>query len=150
MTILHATFTVERRFAHSVSRVYSAFESPEKRRRWFVEGEGFVIHDYKLDFRAGAHEGGSFSFGDGPSITNDTFYTDLVRDERMVFAYTMAIGGVPLSSSLTTIELFPDGNGTRLLYTEQGAFFSGSADDVTNREAGTKELLEALAKELDR
>lgn len=151
MTVLHASFTIERTFAkHSVERVFNAFKDPGKRRRWFVEGEGFTIHEYALDFRVGAHEGGSFSFGGGPKITNDTYYLDIVDGERMVFAYAMTVAGKPLSSSLTTIQFEQSGAGTKLTYTEQGAFIDGRPEDVTNREAGTKELFTALERELNR
>lgn len=150
MTVFHSSFTIERTFKHAVDRVWDAFKNPEARRRWFVEGEGFTVHEYRLDFRQGAHEGGSFSFGDGPKVTNDTYYLDLVTHQRMVFAYAMTVGGKPLSSSLTTIQLEKHGGGTKLTYTEQGAFIDGSADDVRNREAGTHQLFDALVKELDR
>jgi hypothetical protein len=38
----------------------------------------------------------------------------------------MAMGPRPFSASLTTVELVPSGDGTRLTYTEQGAFFDGT------------------------
>lgn len=148
MSVLHASFTIERTFKHPAARVFAAFKDPVKRRRWFVEDAGFVIHDYALDFRVGAHEGGSFSFGDGPKVTNDTYYLDIVDNERMVFAYAMTVGGKPLSSSLTTIQLVADGAGTKLTYTEQGAFIDGKPEDLKGREEGTKGLFERLAAEL--
>lgn len=59
------------------------------------------------------------------------------------------MGAHPLSVSLTTIELFAQGRGTRLIHTEQGAYF-GEGETVHGREEGTRELLEKLAEELDR
>jgi len=47
--------------------------------------------------------------------------------------------------SLTTIEFFADGDGTRLVFTEQGAFFDG-LDDPSVRESGTGKLLDALER----
>ena len=41
----------------------------------------------------------------------------------------------------------PAGPGTRLVYTEQGAFLDG-ADQPAGREAGCRELFEKLAAEL--
>ncbi len=151
MTVVHTTFTIERTFPkHSVDRVFNAFKDPVKRRRWFVEDTGFVIHDYALDFRVGAHEGGSFTYGDGPKVTNDTYYLDIVDDERMVFAFAMTVGGKPLSSSLTTIELVAVGAGTKLTYTEQGAFIDATPEALKGREEGTRGLLERLSEELSR
>ena len=61
----------------------------------------------------------------------------------------MTIGGNRISASLATIEFEPGGAGTRLTYTEQGAFLDGH-DNAAQREAGCRELFEALAAELGR
>jgi uncharacterized protein YndB with AHSA1/START domain len=53
-----------------------------------------------------------------------------------------------MSASLVTIELTPQGSGTLLVQTEQGAYLDGS-DDGTDREAGWRELLENLAREVE-
>ena len=45
------------------------------------------------------------------------------------------------------IELQPDGDGTRLVFTEQGAFLDGF-DDPGLRERGTADLLDALGASL--
>ena len=50
-----------------------------------------------------------------------------------------------MSVSLTTIELFPDGDGTRLVFTEQGAFFD-DLGDAAEREHGTGKLLDGLER----
>jgi hypothetical protein len=47
--------------------------------------------------------------------------------------------------SLTTVEFVPDGDGTRLVFTEQGVFFDG-LEDPAEREHGTGKLLDALAR----
>jgi uncharacterized protein YndB with AHSA1/START domain len=74
-------------------------------------------------------------------------FLDIVPDARLVFAYRMATEAGPMSASLTTIELMPQGTGTLLVQTEQGAYLDGS-DDGTHREAGWRGLLEALAREV--
>ena len=51
--------------------------------------------------------------------------------------------------SLATVELRPAGAGTRLIYTEQGAFLDGH-DKPQYREEGTGGLLDALGAELRR
>ena len=78
-----------------------------------------------------------------------TRYQDIVPDERIVSTYDMHMNGERISVSLATTELKPEGNGTRLVYTEQGAFLDGY-DTPAQREHGTRELLEALAVELNR
>lgn len=79
--------------------------------------------------------------------TNDTVFMDIVPDERIVIAYTMTIAGGRISVSQATMEFLPDGSGTRLVFTEQAAFFEGS-DGPEMREQGTRELLDSMAKEL--
>ena len=148
-SVTHATFVIERSYPHSPSRVFQAFADTEAKRRWFAEGEGWEIESFDADFRVGGQENSRFRFNGGPVIGNDTVYQDIVPNERIIIAYSMAIGGDRISSSLATMEFAPDGNGTLLKFTEQGAFLDGH-DDVPSREAGTRELLEALARELDR
>lgn len=57
----------------------------------------------------------------------------------------MTLEGTPLSSSLVTISFNPDGTGTRLELTEQGAYFDGN---ITGREEGTRALLDEVEKVL--
>ncbi len=78
---------------------------------------------------------------------NDTIFLDIVPERRIVLAYTMTVANTPISVSLATVELAPSGDGTTLIYTEQGAFFDG-ADKASLREAGCRVLLEQLAAEL--
>ena len=54
-----------------------------------------------------------------------------------------------ISVSLATVELKREGKGTRLVFTEQGAFLDGF-DDSGGRERGTADLLDALGRELKR
>ena len=68
-------------------------------------------------------------------------------DARIVFAYSMARGETKISASLTTVELVPDGEGTRLLFTEQIALLDGG-DNVKDREQGWQGLLDKLGAEL--
>ncbi|HZZ35516.1 MAG TPA: hypothetical protein VFE03_07295, partial [Caulobacteraceae bacterium] len=62
-------------------------------------------------------------------------------------SYEMHLDEAKISVSLTTIELRPAGAGTRLVFTEQGAFLDGW-DNPALRESGTRELLDALEASL--
>ncbi|HSH90595.1 MAG TPA: SRPBCC family protein [Ramlibacter sp.] len=146
--VTHGTFTVERVFRHSPARVFHALHDYDTVRRWRVEGEGWQVSEFKLEFRVGAGEVSRFSYKGGPEIRLDAQYHEIVKDERVVFSYRMAIGEQALSASLTTIELFAEGDGTRLVQTEQGAYF-GEADSITPRKVGTIGLLEKLGEDLD-
>ncbi len=70
-------------------------------------------------------------------------YHEIVTDERIVFAYDLLVDERLTSVSLTTVEFFPSEGGTRLVFTEQGAFFDG-LDNPADREHGTGKLLDAL------
>jgi uncharacterized protein YndB with AHSA1/START domain len=79
---------------------------------------------------------------------NDTVYLDIVPDQRIVFAYAMLVGDRRMSSSLATVELSSTGDGgTRLLFTEQAAFFDRS-DGPQLREAGWRDLLSKVNEAL--
>jgi uncharacterized protein YndB with AHSA1/START domain len=147
--VIHRSFTLDRVYPHGVDRVFRALSDPEKKRRWFAEGKGFVIESYSLDFTVGGFERTRFRFGsDGPPMTNDCVYLDIAPNERIVFAYSMTIGGAPMSSSLGTMELAQLAEGTRLRLTEHTAFVDGK-DGSAPRKEGTLELLESLARELE-
>jgi len=149
LTAVHSTFRLERYYEAPPARVFHAFADDDAKQRWLVESEGFVTTEYSPDFKVGGNEVYRFRFGDGPEIVNQTSYLEIVSNERLIFCYQMAMAGVPMSVSLTTIEFIPQGSGTLLLHTEQGAYLDGR-DDGTQREAGTRELHEALAREVER
>lgn len=145
--VAHATFTIERRYPETPARVYQAFTDREAKLRWYVGGEGWEVFSYDLDLRYGGWERSRFAFQGGPEVTNDTVFLDVVPGERIVNAYQMTVAGKPISVSLATLELFPDGDGTRLVFTEQGAYF-GDPEAAKHREEGCRGLFEILAKEL--
>ena len=99
------------------------------------------MFEFKVDFRLGGAETSRFSFRGGPEITYDASFQHIVPDQRIVFVYRMAIAGKPLSVSLATVDIEPAGKGTRLTYTEQGAYFD-DPNAAKGREEGSRGLLE--------
>jgi len=146
-SVVHSTFSIERTYPVTPSRVFSAFANQETKRRWFAEGEGWEMEEFTSDFRVGGREFSRYRFEGGAPIRNETVYQDIVSDRRIVFAYSMVVGNKLISVSLATVEITPSCDGTRLVYTEQGAFFDGT-DKPEGREAGTRELLDKLGEEL--
>ncbi len=143
--VVHASFTIERSYAASPARVFAAFSDPAQKRRWFAEGEGWEVEQFDVDFRVGGHERSRFRFQGGPPITNDTVYQVIQPNERIILAYTMTVDGAPISGSLLTMEFVPDGSGTRIVLTEQGAYLDGENAPAL-REEGSRELFESLAR----
>ena len=146
-SVIHSTFSIERTYPQSPARVFFAHADQAMKRRWLAEGEGWAVNKFTLDFRVGGSEISRFRYLDGSEITYDAVIQDIVPDRRILFAYRMAVGPNPISVSLATVEFVPAGGGTRLIYTEQGAYFD-DADAPKNREHGSRELLEKLAEEL--
>jgi uncharacterized protein YndB with AHSA1/START domain len=138
----HATFVIERKLSASPKRVFAAWADKEKKRAWFVEGKGFEIHKFAMDFREGGAEDSSFTFERG-QMSNSTLYHDIVDNQRIVFTYSMAMGNARFSVSLATVEMTPEGEGTHLIFTEQAAFLE-HADGAAMRQQGWQELLSRL------
>lgn len=154
--LAHGMFTIERRYDASPERVFRAYSDPAAFRRWFVEAPGATIHDWAHDFRVGGRGGGRYRFGGEESVVgfNDTVFLDIVENARIILSYVMGreLDGERRrdSASLATIELIADGAGSRLIYTEQGAYFGeDGAAHIPLREEGCAEMFENLARELE-
>ena len=147
-SVAHATFSIERTYDSPPAKVFKAFSDPAIKRRWFAEGEGWEIEDFTTDFKVGGYERSRFRFRGGAPVRNDTTYHDIVSNQRIIISYTMTIGDNRISASLATFAFEPAGAGTRLVFTEQGAFLDG-LDTAGPREAGWRELLDALGQALN-
>lgn len=143
----HASFTLERRLDAAVAEVFAAWAEPAAKRRWFGDADGWQDVEHRLDFRVGGSEYSAGRLPGGPLHVNETVFLDIVPERRIVFAYTMRLDDSPLSASLATVMLQPDGGRTRLTYTEQVAFFEGR-DDVESRRSGWLWLLAQLEARL--
>ncbi|MGH6761966.1 MAG: SRPBCC family protein [Phyllobacterium sp.] len=148
-SVYHSTFVIERMLDAPVAQVFAAFSDPEIHDRWFVKADGWPIAEYTHDFRVGGRESGRFSRGGKKIYFNETIYLDIVKDKRIAFAYSMADEEACFSASVATVELLRSGSGTKLIFTEQGAFFDGR-DQPADREAGWTSILNALEAELNR
>jgi uncharacterized protein YndB with AHSA1/START domain len=138
--VKHGNFTIERTYPASPARVFAAFASPEAKARWFGAPEE-ILSDREFDFRVGGHE--RMTTKGDTTYVFDAVYYDIVPDERIVTAYEMYANDDRLSVSVATVELTPAGNGTHLVYTEQGAFLD-DLDKPEWREHGTGEMLDKL------
>jgi len=142
-SVTHATFVIDRTYDASPARVFGAFADPAAKKRWFSgPDEGPTEHE--LDFRVGGKEiSRGRAPGGGPTYSFEALIQDIVPNERIVTTYNMHLDDAQISVSVSTTELKPHGSGTRLIYTEQGAFLDGY-DNPAEREHGTRELLSAL------
>jgi uncharacterized protein YndB with AHSA1/START domain len=146
-SVVHSTFAIERVYPAAPARVFRAWADPAAKRAWSYCHEEWKPALYELDFRVGGWERLHFGPPDGPMHRNETLYQDIVPDQRIVFTYDMCVGDERISVSLVTVQLTPEGTGTRLTFTEQGAFLDGLADPA-EREEGTRVGLGNLVKVL--
>jgi uncharacterized protein YndB with AHSA1/START domain len=149
-TTTHASFVIEHRYEASPQRVFAAWSDPAAKRQWFVEGEGWEIQSYELDFREAGTEKSRFRhlkggeiFGEETIFGNETVFNEIVPNERIIFTYSMDRNGVRFSVSLASVELKAASAGTRMIFTEHATFFEGG-DGAQMREAGWRELLGKL------
>jgi uncharacterized protein YndB with AHSA1/START domain len=144
----HHTFVIERTYEASPSRVFDAWADPEAKRSWFGPGEDRK-GEHSLEFKVDGSERLKVTAPDGALYTFDALYRDIVPSVRIIYAYGMYREDSRISSSLATVQLEPAGNGTRLIFTEQGVFLDG-LDTPAEREHGTGPLLDALGAYLGR
>jgi uncharacterized protein YndB with AHSA1/START domain len=148
-SVTHDTFVIERTYDASPAKVFAAFADPRIKARWFNGPEEWGPDVSEVDFRVGGRETSRGGPKGGPVHFFDARYQEIVPNERIIFAYNMYVDDLQLSVSLTTIEFRPSGEGTRLTFTEQGAYLDG-IDGAAGRRQGTEDLLANLGKELAR
>jgi uncharacterized protein YndB with AHSA1/START domain len=146
-TVIHHAFTIERRYKAKPARVFASWSDPKQKAVWFHGPDERARDALELDFRVGGREHASGVAQDGTRHTYDALYLDIVLDERFILTFWMNIDGAPISASLQTVQLAPDGSGTLLTFTEQAAFLDGF-EGPDSREEGTRWLLEQLAQAL--
>jgi uncharacterized protein YndB with AHSA1/START domain len=146
--VVHNTFVVERKFPQPAAVVFEAFSDPAKAKRWHAADGSSDVVEFALDFREGGMERMVYKMGPqtpfpGVPLENEGRYQEIVTNERIVMASTMKIGGRRISVTQVTFELLPDGDGTELILTHQGAFLPGS-DGPKMREAGWNTILDRI------
>ena len=145
----HGSFRIERTYAASPQQVFAAWASQQEKNRWFGEGDDFLTQtdEYRLDFRVGGDERLAGTLPSGRYFSYDASYLDIVDSARIVAAYSVSVDGQRTSASLMTVELNGEGNETRLVLTEQGAFWDG-LDSNDQRQQGATDMLDQLGQHL--
>jgi uncharacterized protein YndB with AHSA1/START domain len=153
-SVLHDTFTIERTYPATPSRVFAAFASEEAKDAWGDTGDVEAADPpgtSEFDFRVGGRERFSHKY-QGTTYRYDGLYYDIVPDQRIVYSYEMYADGMRISVSVATIEFAKNGDGTTLSWTEQGAYLDGfdGPEAPGLRQGGTSEMLDGLDTYLQR
>ena len=140
--VIHSTFSLERVYLASPAGVFAAWADPAAKARWFSPNG-----PHKLDFRAGGQEVNHARNRGGQDISFQSPYHDIVAGQRIAYTSTLSVADTVVTVSLTTVELTPEGDSTRLVLTEHGAFLDGH-EQPDWREQGTSQWLDALGADL--
>ena len=149
---VHSTFVVERTFPKPPEAVFAAFADPAKARRWYAEGEGHELEEFTSEFRVGGTQTLRYRLGPntpvaGMTIHNQARFQEIQPNRRIVTATTMDLEQQRILASMVTVELLPNGSGTDLVLTSQGAYFTSGLTPAMI-EAGWRGLLDTLDREL--
>ncbi|MEV4715196.1 SRPBCC domain-containing protein [Micromonospora sp. NPDC049374] len=132
--VRHDTFTISRHLDVLPGEVFTAFADSTIRQRWFrLPGSGA---SYEHDFRVGGGETARSTFtglDTAPErLEYRSRYIDIAGTHRIVYGYEAVVDDDLRWTSLVTVQLDPEADGTRLHWTEQVAFVryteDGSAD----------------------
>ena len=137
MTVFNAAFTIERVLGASPARVFAAYASLDAKNAWFKAPSDIETLNRDFDFRIGGKERFHARWSNGMTTDFRATYHDIVENERIILVYDMFQNGEKLSVSLLTLEFRAEGDRTRLIHTEQGAYLTGGEEAVKSREHGT-------------
>jgi uncharacterized protein YndB with AHSA1/START domain len=151
-SIVHASFTITRRWNARPARVFAAFADEKQKDKWFAGPGSWVAIERRFDFREGGHEILAGKWTTGMVTRFDCVYRDIVppagnEPGRIIYSYNMFVDEKKISVSQAAIEIVPDGDGAKFVLTEYGDYLDGY-DDAGSREHGTNALMDALGKSL--
>ena len=128
--VRHETFVEARHLDADPPAVFSSFADPIILRRWFkLPGVGAT---YEQDFRVGGVERARSTVhlldGTQERLEYRSHYLHLVPDHQIVYGYEALVDDLLCWTSLVTVQLDADQDGTRLNWTEQVAYLVFTGD----------------------
>lgn len=142
-SLLHHSFTLERRYPVPAQDVFTAWSDPSAKRRWFTSDRG----EHELDFRVGGTDVVRARGDNGKLLVFEARYLDIIEGRRILQASTLSADGELATTSITSVEFY-DEDGTTVLVLTESDVFSDGQEEPSWREAGTADQLEGLAAEL--
>jgi uncharacterized protein YndB with AHSA1/START domain len=138
MSVLHHTFTHERRYPAPVGKVFAAWRDPQLKKQWFAADS-----EHTLDFQVGGTELVRAAGPEGKALALRSRYLDIVPEQRIVYTSTLSADDRLATVSTTSVEFAADDGGTLLILTESDVFLDGQ-EEPGWREQGTGDWLDKL------
>jgi uncharacterized protein YndB with AHSA1/START domain len=145
----HGTFTLNRVWAAKPEQVFRAWSEPALKAQWFTGPEDrWTLIRRSMDFRVGGTELLEGKFTESGMVTFfEARFHVIEPARRLVYAYDLHHSGRFHSVTLSSLELEPEGEKTRVSYTEQIVFLDGK-DGTEPRRQGTTFQFETIEKTL--
>ena len=105
--LTHATFVIEREYAHPPAKVFAAYADPQSKAKWFVGPDEWEKSNHQLDFRVGGKESISGGPPGGPLHSYNATIWDIVENERIVSPTTCIWTRHAYPSRSATTEIKP-------------------------------------------
>src|SRR5262245_404754 len=125
ITTHHGTVVIEETVGVPVSRVYAAFADPKARAAWGAPSDTAAFFYEEADFRVGGRDVARCGAKEDPRFRVEVRYLDIVPEQRVVWTEMISELDHRLAANITTLELAPDGQATRLKVTVQVTSFIG-------------------------
>lgn len=135
----HGSFTLTRRWKTTPTRVFAAWADMDFKALWFPNiAEGWTLIRRELDFCRGGAEilEGRFNVSGLRTLYEARFHL-IEPDRRLVYSYDLFHNETFHSVTLSSLNIVPEGERTRVSYTEQIAFLDGQ-DGTASRRHGTE------------
>jgi uncharacterized protein YndB with AHSA1/START domain len=133
------SLTLKRRFNASPEKVYAAWTQPAQITQWFGPDAGGVKHA-ETDLRTGGRFTVVFHTEDGEEHHVSGVYREVVPNRKLVF--TWAWRSTPERESLVTVQIEPDGDGSRLTLIHEQFFDEPARDRHRDGWSGSLDKLE--------
>ncbi|MGF1610927.1 MAG: SRPBCC family protein [Kiloniellales bacterium] len=144
----HGTVVVERTIDAPVARVYAAFADPKARASWGTPSDTVIFIYDETDFRVGGRDVARCGDREDPRYRVEARYIDIVDKRRVVWTEIIHELHERLAANITTLELVPEGQRTRLKVTVQVTSFVG-VGMIENTNAGYTSTLANMARYLE-